>query len=137
MAMYTDWVSVAVGLVQIQRHMHSDAWGASHLLWMIGWLVMDVFVGISVTALGIAQASQVARNVTTNELANWHRYKYLQGPDGRSFYNPFSRGVQDNCKETCFPDRVPMAPVYLSREQIAAAAAAHACGGGGCRSCHH
>lgn len=34
---------------------------------------------------------QVARNVTTNELANWHRYKYLQTPSGQ-FHNPFSKG---------------------------------------------
>ncbi len=70
-------------------------------------MVLDLFVGISVAALAIAQASQVrdpagavhnhlcpapatlqcssladlyqvARNVTTNELANWHRYKYAE-----------------------------------------------------------
>lgn len=37
------------------------------------FVVFDVFLLISVAALAIAQASQVARNVTTNELANWHR----------------------------------------------------------------
>lgn len=37
------------------------------------FVVFDVFLLISLAALAIAQASQVARNVTTNELANWHR----------------------------------------------------------------
>lgn len=78
---------------------------------------------------------QVARNVTTNELANWHRYKYLQGPDGRGYANPFSRGLKENCKEACLPGRVAMAPVYLSREVLAASAVKHGCGSGGCRSC--
>ena len=43
------------------------------LLWPVMFVVIDVFLLISVAALAIAQASQVARNVTTNELANWHR----------------------------------------------------------------
>jgi len=38
------------------------------------FVVFDIFLLISVAALAIAQASQVARNVTTNELANWHRW---------------------------------------------------------------
>ncbi len=40
---------------------------------MAAFLALDGFVGISVAALALAQASQVSRNVTTNELANWHR----------------------------------------------------------------
>lgn len=60
-------------------------------MWMIAFIVVDLFVGISVAALAIAQASQIARNVTTNELANWHRYKYLQSADNQ-FHNPFSKG---------------------------------------------
>lgn len=79
---------------------------------MIVFVVVDLFVGISVAALAIAQASQVARNVTTNELANWHRYKYLQTSDG-AFTNPFSKGCWDNCREAFQPHRCPTAPVYL------------------------
>jgi palmitoyltransferase len=43
------------------------------LLGPVLFLICDVFLLISVAALAIAQGSQVARNVTTNELANWHR----------------------------------------------------------------
>ena len=46
------------------------------------FLVCDVFLLISVAALAIAQASQVARNVTTNELANWHRCGARAGMPG-------------------------------------------------------
>ena len=66
--------------------------------------------------MAIAQLSQVWRNVTTNEMANWHRYKYLQAKDG-SFYNPFNKGIVHNFNETCFPASAPMAPVYLSSPQ--------------------
>lgn len=37
---------------------------------------MDIFLGISVAALACTQASQALRNLTTNEMANWYRYKY-------------------------------------------------------------
>lgn len=50
--------------------------GGPHLSMVgpVAFVVFDLFLLISVAALAIAQASQVARNVTTNELANWHRW---------------------------------------------------------------
>ena len=53
-------------------------------------------------ALTITQAAQIARNVTTNEMANWPRYKYLQRGNG-SFKNPFDRGLVKNCLEVSAP----------------------------------
>jgi len=41
---------------------------------------------------------QIARNVTTNELANSSRYDYLRGPDGR-FRNPYNHGCRKNCAD--------------------------------------
>lgn len=41
---------------------------------------------------------QIARNITTNELANSVRYDYLRGPDGR-FRNPYNHGCQKNCAD--------------------------------------
>jgi palmitoyltransferase ZDHHC13/17 len=41
---------------------------------------------------------QIARNITTNEMANSMRYVYLRGPGGR-FRNPFDHGVWKNCSE--------------------------------------
>lgn len=41
---------------------------------------------------------QIARNITTNELANAIRYGYLRGPDGR-FRNPYNHGCRKNCAD--------------------------------------
>jgi hypothetical protein len=41
---------------------------------------------------------QIARNITTNELANAIRYGYLRDPDGR-FHNPYNHGWQKNCTD--------------------------------------
>lgn len=41
---------------------------------------------------------QIARNITTNEMANRYRYDYLRGPDGQ-FRNPYNHGFQKNCSD--------------------------------------
>ncbi|KAL8152633.1 hypothetical protein V2J09_010393 [Rumex salicifolius] len=48
--------------------------------------------------LTILQASQISRNITTNELANAMRYTYLRGPNGR-FRNPYDHGIKKNCTD--------------------------------------
>ncbi|CAO2815826.1 unnamed protein product [Amaranthus hypochondriacus] len=62
----------------------------------IVFLVMDLLIFISATTLFVAQTSQIARNITTNELANSSRYSYLRGPDGK-FRNPYNHGCRKNC----------------------------------------
>ncbi len=57
---------------------------------------------------------QIARNVTTNELANWQRYRYLRAPDG-SFTNPFDRGCKKNCAEAMWPPK-QRAPVIIMED---------------------
>ncbi|XP_078443252.1 ankyrin repeat family protein with DHHC zinc finger domain-containing protein [Wolffia australiana] len=74
------------------RHAASEHPGA------IAFLMMDLFLFFGVAALTIVQASQIARNITTNEMANSMRYGYLQGPGGR-FRNPFDRGIRANCRD--------------------------------------
>lgn len=76
------------------------------------FVVFDVFLLISVAVLAIAQASQVSKNVTTNELANWHRYGYLHDASG-DFHNPFDRGCRANCTEVCGPALAKTAPYVL------------------------
>lgn len=114
--LYAMIVSSVVGLIQIQQHMKSEHFQMGHMAWLVSFEVIDVFVAIGVSALAIAQASQVMRNVTTNELSNWHRYKYLHGPDG-SYHNPFSKGIRENCYEACVPEAIPMAPVFLPKKE--------------------
>ncbi|KAA8545705.1 hypothetical protein F0562_020844 [Nyssa sinensis] len=65
---------------------------------VLAFLVMDSIILIAAATLMIAQASQIARNITTNELANAIRYGYLRGPDGR-FRNPYNHGCRKNCAD--------------------------------------
>lgn len=44
---------------------------------------------------------QIARNITTNEVANSSRYGYLRGPDGK-FRNPYNHGCWKNCSDFVF-----------------------------------
>ncbi|KAI4375920.1 hypothetical protein MLD38_013734 [Melastoma candidum] len=62
------------------------------------FLFLDGMIFIAALTLATAQASQIARNITTNELANHIRYGYLRGPDGR-FRNPYNHGCQKNCSD--------------------------------------
>ncbi|KAI3909990.1 hypothetical protein MKW98_013044 [Papaver atlanticum] len=64
----------------------------------VGFLVMDSIILICVLTLTISQSSQVARNITTNELANRARYGYLINPDGK-FRNPYNHGCRKNCSD--------------------------------------
>ena len=66
-------------------------------------------------AVVLLQAMQIARNATTNEMANWTRYKYLHGQDG-AFKNPFDRGWRRNCAEALCAEPAP--PVQLLPSSI-------------------
>ncbi|KAK9286266.1 hypothetical protein L1049_014654 [Liquidambar formosana] len=65
---------------------------------VVTFLVLDTIILIAATTLTTAQASQIARNITTNELANAIRYGYLRGPDGQ-FRNPYNHGCRKNCAD--------------------------------------
>mmetsp|Transcript_27858 Transcript_27858/g.49788 ORF Transcript_27858/g.49788 Transcript_27858/m.49788 type:complete len:578 (-) Transcript_27858:67-1800(-) len=97
-------VSLVVACTRVHsQSLHPLHWRIPGIHWVIAFLVVDVFLLISVGALAVSQAAQIARNVTTNELANWHRYKYLIRKDG-AFRNPFDRGLLKNCLEVLLPD---------------------------------
>lgn len=73
--MYAILVSAGLGITRIVE-LASDEWKVFPIVqlgWLVGFVVLDVVVGVGVAALTIAQTLQVLRNVTTNELANWHR----------------------------------------------------------------
>ncbi|XP_050261383.1 probable protein S-acyltransferase 23 [Quercus robur] len=65
---------------------------------VVAFLLLDMIILLAATILTTSQASQIARNITTNELANAIRYGYLRGPDGR-FRNPYNHGWQKNCAD--------------------------------------
>ncbi|GLJ30518.1 hypothetical protein SUGI_0604130 [Cryptomeria japonica] len=62
----------------------------------VAFLCVGTFVLIGATTLTVVQATLIARNMTTNEMANRNRYTYLKAPDGR-FQNPYNHGFQKNC----------------------------------------
>ncbi|KAL6558422.1 Protein S-acyltransferase 24 [Orobanche minor] len=64
----------------------------------VSFLLADFFLLSGVGVLTCVQASQIARNITTNEMANAMRYSYLRGPGGR-FRNPYDHGCKKNCSD--------------------------------------
>ncbi|KAL0384364.1 UNVERIFIED_CONTAM: putative protein S-acyltransferase 23 [Sesamum radiatum] len=96
------------GLVALQRIWTSvpalstgETW-THHVIFnypgIIAFLVMDAAILIAAATLLSVQATQIARNITTNEVANAIRYGYLRGPDGR-FRNPYNHGCWKNCSD--------------------------------------
>ncbi|KAJ9688800.1 hypothetical protein PVL29_014446 [Vitis rotundifolia] len=69
-----------------------------HHIGALSFLIVDFFLFFGVAALTVVQASQISRNITTNEMANAMRYSYLRGPGGR-FRNPYDRGLRKNCSD--------------------------------------
>ncbi|XP_068636658.1 protein S-acyltransferase 24-like [Aristolochia californica] len=70
----------------------------AHHAGAVSFLIMDSLLFFGVSVLTVVQASQISRNVTTNEMANAMRYSYLRGAGGR-FRNPYDHGFQKNCYE--------------------------------------
>ncbi|GFP89369.1 protein s-acyltransferase 24 [Phtheirospermum japonicum] len=64
----------------------------------LSFILADFFLLSGVGVLTCVQASQIARNITTNEMANVMRYSYLRGPGGR-FRNPYDHGCKKNCSD--------------------------------------
>ena len=73
--------------------------------YIVGFLVMDASLSISVLTLLAAQINSVARNMTTNEMANYHRYTYLAQDSLGRVFNPFDKGCRHNCLEVMYPSK--------------------------------
>ncbi|KAG4140988.1 hypothetical protein ERO13_D06G050900v2 [Gossypium hirsutum] len=73
-------------------------YAVSHHVGAISFLIVNFFLFFGVAALTVIQASQISRNITTNEMANVMRYSYLKGPGGR-FRNPYDHGCWKNCSD--------------------------------------
>lgn len=112
--LYAMTASALLAVIRVRTYIHAPDWNVD-MVWVLMFAIVDIFVGISVAALAISQASQVSRNITTNELTNWHRYRYLQTNDGL-FSNPFNKGCWRNCYEAFHPHKVPLSPVFLPRD---------------------
>ncbi|XP_073002152.1 protein S-acyltransferase 24-like [Typha latifolia] len=98
-------VTGAVTIIRIVRNPAAPAsfgawlnYSATHHPGAVSFFVMDLFLFFGVAVLTVVQASQISRNITTNEMANIMRYSYLRGPGGR-FRNPYDHGVLKNCSD--------------------------------------
>eukprot|EP00270_Netrium_digitus_P015900 TRINITY_DN5625_c0_g1_i1.p1 TRINITY_DN5625_c0_g1~~TRINITY_DN5625_c0_g1_i1.p1 ORF type:complete len:228 (-),score=40.01 TRINITY_DN5625_c0_g1_i1:59-742(-) len=67
-----------------------------HQTFAVLFLLMDVLFLLFVASLLFTQSVQIASNITTNEVANWHRYEYLKDAGG-NFHNPYDAGCVTNC----------------------------------------
>ncbi|XP_022755204.1 protein S-acyltransferase 24-like [Durio zibethinus] len=71
---------------------------STHHTGAVSFLIVDFFLFFGVATLTFVQASQISRNITTNEMANVMRYSYLRGAGGR-FRNPYDHGCRKNCTD--------------------------------------
>ncbi|TPX41079.1 hypothetical protein SeMB42_g05741 [Synchytrium endobioticum] len=78
-------------------YMTYDAW----TVWLCLWCLLN---STWTFFLFIIQSYQISVAKTTNETANWHRYEYLVHPQDhlkpaymKRMYNPFDKGVWNNC----------------------------------------
>ncbi|GMI97636.1 TIP GROWTH DEFECTIVE 1 [Hibiscus trionum] len=71
-------------------------YSVSHHIGAISFVIVIFLLFFGVAALTVVQASQIARNITTNEMANVMRYSYLRGAGG-GFRNPYDHGCKKNC----------------------------------------
>jgi len=91
-------ISVLLGCLQVFRH-----------LWMFGYSWTDLAIALSlffcisfVLGVLIFHVALIRRNLTTNELINARKYKYLRDNDGQ-FRNRFDRGPWMNTKTRLCP----------------------------------
>ena len=85
-------------LVAVARlHQGGPTPGPYAVTYITMFMVFDGCVLLPVLFLAAAQIGQVGRNITTNELANAHRYHYLRDANGK-FTNPFDKGFGNNLR---------------------------------------
>lgn len=61
-------------------------------------LRLRLYVNVRCWSCQLSFLLQIARNITTNEMANAVRYSYLRGSGGR-FRNPYDHGIRKNCSD--------------------------------------
>ena len=94
-------ISISVALLRLHAFFSVSGLAVTALSpVLVAFLVVDCITACSVLALATGQWNGAIRNVTTNEMINSHKYKYLQDSRGE-FHNPFDRGCQQNVSSFC------------------------------------
>ena len=124
-------VSVAVAVLRLRDNLVGSGFALTALSpLLLIFLVADCCTACGVVSLAGAQVAAAARNVTTNEQINSHKYKYLQSAGG-DFRNPFDRGCQRNLSDFCLLAAPPQQDLAADVEAQGAGAGAGSGGGGG------
>lgn len=106
--------SIVLALLQLSKYLKlSHGARGPDFLYLVFFISLASFMDLGVSALAFAQAHQILRNVTTNELANWRRYRYMQTTSGK-YFNPFDHGWRRNVLEAFQPHKTPSAPMHMT-----------------------
>jgi palmitoyltransferase len=90
-------IAFAVAVARLRQAGGAHTQAPFTVTYITVFMVLDGCVLFPVLFLTAAQIGQVLRNITTNELANAHRYHYLRDANGK-FHNPFDKGIAANVK---------------------------------------
>merc|ERR1711907_583483 len=63
----------------------------------------------------MAQINSIVKNMTTNEMANAHRYNYIAMDSYGRVFNPFDKGCNENCLEVMYPSKGVTPVVWRTR----------------------
>mmetsp|Transcript_849 Transcript_849/g.1975 ORF Transcript_849/g.1975 Transcript_849/m.1975 type:complete len:425 (-) Transcript_849:9-1283(-) len=108
---------IAIYKISVMGHNASSRGSASSFSWLVGFLVGDVSLFISVLTLTCAQFHSIAKNLTTNEMANHHRFAYIGADATGRMVSPFDKGCVQNFVEIVYPGRAT-APAVLDQEML-------------------
>jgi ankyrin repeat protein len=99
---YVFWHCFAVGSEIIIAITYLSHCPSSTYVWFI--LLNSCFFELMGGGLLATHLYITGKNLTTNEMSNQHRYKYLQksGAGGHAYHNPFDRGMALNFSERLF-----------------------------------
>lgn len=100
---FVGMLTVDVAVLEYVLYLYWSLHGFRFLL-LVGLVYFGVLL-LPVAQLFGFHMYLTAKNLTTNEVMNSHRYQYMRTEQGK-FQNPFDRGLVKNCVERCLPSYI-------------------------------
>lgn len=97
---FVGFLSVNIVLLEYVLYLYWSFHGFR--FWVLACMVYFGVMLLPVTHLFGFHVYLTAKNLTTNEVMNSHRYQYMRTEQGR-YQNPFDKGVLKNLAERCLP----------------------------------